>query len=90
MKENRYGFYDGDCIDNSEVLNKVLGRKIGWVHFNELQHDWKAFYNDPVKYQGTVVVDMVNQWADEKLEEIQSYEGPTSYGAQAVMLDDLK
>lgn len=90
MAKNIFGFNDGDCIDNSEVLNSVLGRKIGWVSFRELEHDWNEFYNDPSKYRNSVVVDMVNQWADEKLAALQSHDGPVSYGAQSVMLDDIQ
>ena len=26
-----------------------------------IENDWRAFYNDPLKYKGTVVVDMVKQ-----------------------------
>lgn len=90
MTKNRFGFYDGACIDNAEVFNTVLGRKIGWVNFRELRQDWGAFYDNPLKYRGSVVVDMVNKWADEKLSVLQSYDGPVSYGAQSVMLEDVQ
>ena len=90
FNSNRYGSYEGGCIDNSELLNDILGRKIGWIHFGELKHDWLAFYEDPERYRGTVVVDMINLWADEKLEKLQNYKGSVSYGAQYVMLDDIQ
>ena len=86
--KNRYGFNDGDCIDNSELLNRVLGRKIGWIHFGKLEKYWKEFFDNCEKYEGTVVVDMVNLWADDELNKLESYDGPTSYGSQYVMLDD--
>jgi hypothetical protein len=89
VTKNRYGFNDGDCIDRSEVLNRILGRKIGWIHFGELEKYWKAFFDDCEKYEGTVVVDMVNLWADDELKRLESYTGTLSYGAQYVMLDDL-
>lgn len=87
--KNMYGFNNGDCIDNSNMMNDVLGRKIGWVNFGELENDWRAFFNEPQKYKNTVVVDMVNKWADEKLEYLKSRSECHNYGAQYVMLSNM-
>ena len=35
-----------------------------------MENDWNAFYNNPSRYANTVVVDMVNQWIDEKANEV--------------------
>ena len=82
----------GNCIDNYDCFNEALGRKIGWVHCSELKADWGAFFKNPLAYKNTVVADMINQWADEKLAYLQSIDMSkvcNPYGAQSVMLDDI-
>lgn len=46
-------------------LEKVLGECFDSELLPELEFNWRAFYNEPEKYNGSVVVAMVNQWIDE-------------------------
>lgn len=86
----------GDTLENFEDVTEVLGRKIGWVNYRELSHDWNEFSKDPKKYKKSVVPDMVNLWADEKLKKLKErektgevYKQSNPYGAQSVMNDDI-
>ena len=52
------------------LINEVLGRTdLQEADVICLADDWRAFCNDPEKYRGTVVVDMVNQYIEEELYE---------------------
>ena len=42
-------------------LARVLNRSISNTEENYIFDNWRAFYDEPSKYEGTVVVDMVNQ-----------------------------
>lgn len=48
------------------ILEKVLGEPFDSRLLPKMRKAWKAFYEDPEAYAGTVVVDMVNQWIDEQ------------------------
>ena len=49
-----------------EQIEEVLGECFDPELLPKLEKSWKAFYCEPTKYAGTVVVDMVNQWIDEQ------------------------
>lgn len=49
-----------------EEIENVLGECFDAELLPQMEHDWNAFYNNPSKYTGTVVVEMVNQWIDEQ------------------------
>lgn len=50
---------------NIEEVKAVLGREISQIEFENLWIDWNEFTRNPLKYAGTVVIDMVNQYLDE-------------------------
>ena len=50
--------------------------------------DWKAFYDDPVKYSGSVVVKLVNEYLD-GFNSTPEYKYINS-GAQSVMEDEIQ
>ena len=76
-----------DTNDIYSRVQKVLGREdLDYWDVHELiAEEWAAFYDEPEKYAGSVVVDMVNQFLDE-----YSREDTSKYNSQSVMLDDLK
>ena len=76
-----------DAGDIFSRVQKVLGRDdLDYWDVHELiAEEWAAFYDEPEKYAGSVVVDMVNQFLD----EYRSTEDTSKYNAQSVMLDDL-
>lgn len=47
-----------------DVIEDILGECFDAELLTAMQREWKAFYNAPEKYRGTIVVDMVNQWID--------------------------
>lgn len=49
-----------------EEIEDVLGECFDPRLLPQLEHGWNEFYNNPSKYAGTVVVEMVNQWIDEQ------------------------
>lgn len=53
-------------MNKYEEIEEVLGECFDPELLSEMEKSWKAFYNEPQKYAGTVVVDMVNQWIDEQ------------------------
>lgn len=62
---NRFGCLDGDTLDKSELLTRILGKPIDWVYFYQLKRGWEAFYRNPEKYEGTIVIDCINLWAED-------------------------
>lgn len=49
-----------------EQLEQILGECFDPELLPKIEKDWNAFYTDPEKYAGTVVVKMVNQYIDEQ------------------------
>ena len=47
-----------------EQIESVLGECFDPRLLDKLETEWKAFYENPEKYRGTVIVDMVNLWID--------------------------
>lgn len=42
-----------------EVLESVLGMKLSEKDIEKIKMGWNDFYNNPLKYKDSVVVDMV-------------------------------
>lgn len=57
-------------LDKYTEIENVLGECFDINMLTEMENDWNAFYNNPSRYANTVVVDMVNQWIDEKANEV--------------------
>lgn len=57
-------------LDKYIEIENVLGECFDINMLTEMENDWNAFYNNPSRYANTVVVDMVNQWIDEKANEV--------------------
>lgn len=70
-----------------KLVSAVLKRDVTNLEMQYILEDWKAFHDDPVKYSGTVVVQMVNEYLDgyHTQEEMQNQ----YTGAQHVMELDL-
>lgn len=50
-----------------QEIEDVLGIRLkgGTYDLPDIEEAWREFYNDPQKYEGSVVVDMVLQWYKE-------------------------
>lgn len=48
------------------VIEEVLANKISDEALDLIYNDWKAFYTEPRKYKGTVVVNMILQYLEEE------------------------
>lgn len=53
-----------------EQLEKVLGECFDPALLPAIEEDWNEFYNNPEKYEGTVVVKMVNKYIDDQFLEV--------------------
>lgn len=51
-------------MSKQALIENVLDRFVTSAELKALESDWKAFYNDPCKYKGTVVVELVNSYLD--------------------------
>lgn len=47
--------------NHQAILEYVMDMWLDQRQLSIIENDWRAFYNDPLKYKGTVVVDMVKQ-----------------------------
>lgn len=57
-----------ETIDYSTAyaVSRVLKREVSPIDFENLWYDWNAFTKEPEKYANSIVVDMVNQYLDER------------------------
>ncbi len=46
-------------MDNQSLIENVLDMWLSQKQLEKIQNGWRAFFNDPLKYKGSVVVDMV-------------------------------
>lgn len=66
--------YRGGIITESEMiqcarqamLENVLDRFVTFSMIEYLEKGWNDFFNDPLRYKDTIVVDMVNLCLNEK------------------------
>lgn len=45
-----------------ELIESVLGVELFEVEIELLKIDWKAFYVNPEKYKGTIVVELIREY----------------------------
>ena len=72
-------YHIADSMDLYNRIKKVLGREdLDYWDVHELiAEEWAAFYDEPEKYAGSVVVDMVNKFLDDFVAD--SYEDTSRY-----------
>ena len=46
-------------MDNQAIIENMLDMWLSQKQLEKIKESWNAFYNDPLKYEGTIVVDMV-------------------------------
>ena len=54
-----------DSIDRMIAVECTLDRQLSEIGHKLLEEDWKAFYDEPSKYAGTIVIDMVLEYLHE-------------------------
>ena len=48
-------------MNNQAIIECLLDMWLSQKQLKKIKTDWKAFYNDPVKYKDTIVIEMVKQ-----------------------------
>ena len=71
----------------TKLVSAVMNRKVTEDEMQLIYEDWRAFHDDPAKYSGTVVVQLVNDYLD-GFNATSEYRNISS-GAQSVMEDEL-
>ena len=46
-------------MDNQAIIENMFDIWLSQKQLEKIKEGWNAFYNDPLKYEGTIVVDMV-------------------------------
>ena len=46
-------------MDNQAIIENMFDMLLSHKQLEKIKEGWNAFYNDPLKYEGTIVVDMV-------------------------------
>ena len=46
-------------MNNQAIIENMLNMWLSQKQLEKIKEGWNAFYNDPLKYEGTIVVDMV-------------------------------
>ena len=46
-------------MDNKAIIENMFDMLLSQKQLEKIKEGWNAFYNDPLKYEGTIVVDMV-------------------------------
>ena len=46
-------------MNNQTIIENMLDMWLSQKQLEKIKEGWNAFYNDPLKYEGTIVVDMV-------------------------------
>ena len=46
-------------MNNQAIIENMLDMWLSQKQLEKIKKGWNAFYNDPLKYEGTIVVDMV-------------------------------
>ena len=46
-------------MDNQAIIENMFDMLLSQKQLEKIKEGWNAFYNDPLKYEGTIVVDMV-------------------------------
>lgn len=51
-----------------DVISIILGRDIDRNECEAIKRDWKAFYNDPVRYRMSLVIGCICEYLDDLIE----------------------
>lgn len=73
--------------NKKKLVSAILQRDLSDMEMQFILEDWKAFYDEPVKYSGTVVVKLVNEYLDGF--RLQDEQQNMYTGAQSVMEQDM-
>ena len=46
-------------MNNQALIENMLDMWLSQKQLEKIKEGWNAFYNDPLKYKGTVVIDMI-------------------------------
>ena len=46
-------------MDNQAIIENMFDMLLSQKQLEKIKEGWNTFYNDPLKYEGTIVVDMV-------------------------------
>ena len=46
-------------MNNQAIIENMLDMWLSQKQLEKIKEGWNAFYNDPLKYEGTVVIDMI-------------------------------
>ena len=46
-------------MNNQAIIENMLDMWLSQKQLEKIKEGWNAFYNDPLKYDGTIVVDMI-------------------------------
>lgn len=57
-------------MNKKKEIESLLDMRITDWMFKELGIYWKAFYEEPFKYRGTIVVPMVKQYINQRMDEV--------------------
>ena len=47
-------------------MENVIGKELTEDEFKAMLHDWKVFSRNPEHYSGTIVVDVVKLWLNDR------------------------
>ena len=48
------------------IMENVIGKELTEDEFKAMLHDWKVFSRNPEHYSGTIVVDVVKLWLNDR------------------------
>lgn len=54
------------------IFENVLDRVVTYDMMRYIEKGWNDFFNNPLRYENTIVVDMVNLCLDEYLDELEN------------------
>lgn len=46
-------------MNKQTLIENILDMWLSQKQLEKIEDGWKAFYNDPLKYKGSVVIDMI-------------------------------
>ena len=52
-------------MNNQTIIENLLDMWLSQKQLNAIKNGWNAFYNDPLSYKGTVVIEMVKLYLQE-------------------------
>ena len=52
-------------MNNQSIIENMLDMWLSQKQLNAIKNGWNAFYNNPLAYKGTVVIEMVKLYLQE-------------------------